>query len=206
MHSLRHYITESVKFYNYNIKIAGDIDKNFLDMFRHNLKKFDPVEMSDPVRTPVQKSPYGFPELENEPVTIFKAIFRYPATEAMIQQTAQLLGYNLNKVRAINPDYDESVDKEVDQYANQAKDSPVLQKTDMGSAEGAKEANKAYGDSYLKFIKDQHKDPAYEIPYEGKKTATSHDPFKAMPEDSKGTKSPMSKINRPPKPKTGATA
>lgn len=206
MRSLKQFITESVKFYSYNIKVAGDVDKNFLDMFRFNLKKFDPVEMSDPVRTPVQKSPYGFPDLSNESVTIFKATFRYPATEPMIQQVAQLLGYNINMVRAIDAAYDDSVDKEVDQYVNQAKDSPLLQKTEMGSAAGAKEASKAYGDSYLKFIKDQEKEPAYEFAFDGKKTATAFDPFKVTPQDPKGANSPMSKITRPAKPQTGAKA
>ena len=33
MKSLKQYITESVKTYNYTIKIAGDVDKNFLDLF-----------------------------------------------------------------------------------------------------------------------------------------------------------------------------
>ena len=32
MKSLKYYITESVKTYDYTIKIAGDVDKNFLDM------------------------------------------------------------------------------------------------------------------------------------------------------------------------------
>ena len=132
MKSLRHYLMESVRTYHYTIKIAGDCDKNFLDMFKHNLSKFDPVKIEEPKTTPIQKKQIDFPESENESVTIIKAEFRYPATEPMIQQVAQLLGYNINMVRAINSDYDESVDSEVDQYVNQAKDSPVLQKTEMG--------------------------------------------------------------------------
>jgi hypothetical protein len=38
MKSLRKYIMESVHTYNYTIKIAGQVDKNFLDMFKYNLK------------------------------------------------------------------------------------------------------------------------------------------------------------------------
>ena len=49
MKSLKQYIAESVHTYNYTIKIAGDIDKNWLDMFKFNLSKFDPIKISDPI-------------------------------------------------------------------------------------------------------------------------------------------------------------
>ena len=70
MKSLKTYITESLKSYNYTIKIAGDVDKNFIDMFKYNLNKFDPIRISDPTKTPIQKDPYGFPNLNNQSVTI----------------------------------------------------------------------------------------------------------------------------------------
>lgn len=205
MKSLKHYIVESVKTYNYTIKIAGEVDKNFIDMFKFNLKKFDPIKISDPVSTPIQKSPYGFPEVTNQPITIMKAEFRYPATEPMIQQIAQLLGYNVNMVRAIQTGFDDSINTEADEYANQMKDSPILTHEEMGEESGAKEASKQYGDSYLNSIKDQAKDSKIDIPYEGKKTPDAFDPFKPYLSDDKlGAKSPMSTITRPAKPQTGA--
>lgn len=206
MRSLKQYITESVHPYKYTIKIAGEVDKNFIDMFKYNLKKFDPIEMSEPVSTPVQKSPYGFPNISNEPVTIIKAQFRYPATEPMIQQIAQLLGYNINMVRAISTDYDESVDEEYQQYENQMQNSPVLTQEEMGSADGAKEANKAYGNSYLDSIKDQTKEKKLDMPFDAKKTPDSFDPFKPQTYmATMGKESPMSKITRPARPQTGAS-
>lgn len=204
MKRLKQFITESVRSYDYTIKIAGDVDKKFLDLFKYNLNKFDPIEVSDAVRTPVQKSPYGFPNISNESVNIIKAKFRYPATEPMIQQVAQLLGYNLNMVRVVSTNFDDSINAESDQYANQAKESPLLDKEEMGSADGAKEANKAYGRSYLDSVKDQMKGNTINIPYAGKKTPASFDPFKAIPQDKVGGKSPMSKMIRPPKPATGS--
>ena len=135
MKSLKQYITESVKSYKYTIKIAGTVDKNFLDLFKFNLKKFDPIDISDPVTTPTQKTPYGFPNLANESVTIIKANFRYPATEPMIQQVAQLLGYNINMVRVITTDFDDSINSEASQYANEMDKSPILNQEDMGSAD-----------------------------------------------------------------------
>ena len=205
MKSLKHYITESVKSYNYTIKIAGEVDKNFIDMFKYNLNKFDPIRISDPVSTPIQKSPYGFPEISNQPITIIKADFRYPATEPMIQQIAQLLGYNINMVRVIQSGFDDSINTEADEYANQMKNSPILNHEEMEEETGAKAASKAYGDSYLHSIKDQAKDSKIDIPYEGKKTPNAFDPFKPYLDDKKlGDKSPMTTITRPPKPQTGA--
>jgi hypothetical protein len=206
MRSLKQYITESLKSYNYTIKIAGDVDKNFIDMFKYNLNKFDPIRISDPVKTPIQKDPYGFPNLANQSVTIIKADFRYPATEPMIQQIAQLLGYNVNMVRVISSQYDDSINSEAEGYANEMKDSPLLTHEEMGEQPGAKEANKAYGDSYLSSIKDQMKGSTIDIPYAGQKTPNAFDPFKPYLDDEKmGDKSPMSTITRPPKPATGAS-
>ena len=206
MKSLKHYITESVHTYNYTIKIAGDVDKKFLDMFKYNLNKFDPIRIADPVKTPIQKNPYGFPNLNNQSVTIIKADFRYPATEPMIQQIAQLLGYNVNMVRVISSDYNDSINSEADGYANEMSHNPLLLHTELEEQPGAKEASKNYGDSYLSSIKDQAKDSKIDIPYAGQQTKDAFDPFKPYLDDKQmGDKSPMSTIKRPPKPATGAS-
>ena len=206
MKSLKTYITESLKSYKYTIKIAGDVDKNFIDMFKYNLNKFDPIRISDPTKTPIQKDPYGFPNLANQSVTIIKADFRYPATEPMIQQIAQLLGYNINMVRVITTDFDDSINSEAEGYANEMSHNPLLLHTELEEQPGAKEANKAYGDSYLTSIKDQMKGSTIDIPYAGQKTPNAFDPFKPYLDDEKmGDKSPMSTIKRPPKPATGAS-
>lgn len=209
MKSFKQYITESVHLYAYTVKIAGEVDKNFLDLFKYNLNKFDPVEISDPITTPIQKNPYGFAGLENMPVTIFKCKFRYPTSEPMVQQMAQLLGYNINYVRLVSTDMNDSVTTEAEAFENQMEQSPLLNKEEMDSAPGAETANKAYSDSYLTHIQDQTKESnaKLDIPYAGEKTPSAYDPFK--PEsyvDNKGSNSPMSKINRQAKPKTGASA
>ena len=196
---------ESVHTYNYTIKIAGQVDKNFLDMFKYNLNKFDPVNIGEPKSTPIQKSPYGFPNLSNQSITIIKAEFRYPATEPMIQQIAQLLGYQVDMVRVVGTDFDDSIDGEQVGYENEMSHTPLLNHPELEEQPDAKAANKAYGDSYLQSIKDQTKDSMINIPYAGKETPDSFDPFKPYLDDKKmGDKSPMSTITRPAKPATGA--
>jgi hypothetical protein len=56
--------------------------------------------------------PYGFPNLSNQSVTIIKAEFRYPATEPMIQQIAQLLGCQVDMIRVVGSDFNDSIDSE----------------------------------------------------------------------------------------------
>ena len=205
MKSLKQYIVESVHTYNYTIKIAGNVDKNWIDLFKYNLKKFDPVKIDQPKTTPIQKDPYGFPNLQNQPVTIIKAEFRYPANEPMIQQIAQLLGYQVDMVRVISSDFDDSINSEAEGYANEMDHNPLLLHPELEEQPGAKEASKNYGDSYLSSIKDQAKDSKIDIPYAGQQTKDAFDPFKPYLDDKQmGDKSPMTTIKRPPKPATGA--
>lgn len=210
MKSLKQYIAESVHLYDVTIKIAGEVDKNFLDLFIYNLKKFDPAGPITPKTLPIQKDPYGFPGVKNEPITLLKCKFRYPCTEPMVQQMAQLLGYNVNYVRLVNSAYDDSINTETEQYANQMEHSPVLTHSEMeDSGNAAKKASKDYGNSYLDSIKEQNKDgfQGKDIPYDAKRTPDSFDPFKPYTDDkSRGDKSPMTNINRPAKPRTGAMA
>lgn len=198
MKSLRHYLMESVRTYHYKIKIAGQPDKNWLDLFMYNLQKFDPVVISDPKTTPIQKDPYGFPGLENQPITIIDVEFRYPAIEPMIRQVARMLNYDENLVRMIQANYDDSVNQEDEMYANQMKESPVLTHEEM-SSESAKEASKQYGEQYLpEIFKDYEKT---KMPMPGPVTKDAKD----MRKDPGNDKSPMSTITRPPKPATGGS-
>ena len=203
MNSLKKYIMESVRSYNYTIKIAGDVDKNFIEMFRYNLNKFDPISIGDPTTTPIQKDPYGFPGVTNQPVTIIKAEFRYPATEPMIQQIAMLLGHNINLVRVVTSDFDDSINSEAEGYANQADHNPLLNHAEL--EDNGKEAAKEYGDSYLSSIKKQSEGSKIDIPYAGKKTPDAFDPFKQQVMDKAGINSPMSKHTQPARPATGAS-
>ena len=189
---------ESVRTYHYKIKIAGQPDKNWLDMFCYNLQKFDPVKISNPKTTPIQKDPYGFPGLENQSITMIDVEFKYPAIEPMIKQVARLLNYDENLVRMIQADYDESIDGEQSMYANQMKESPILTHEEM--ADNGKEASEAYGEQYIpEIFKDYEKN---KIKMTGPQVKDAVD-MRKIPGN---YESPMSKIKRPPKPETGASS
>lgn len=201
--SFKKYLAESVRTYNYKIKIAGEPSKNFLDLFCHNLGKFDPTKVSQPKSTPIQKDPYGFPGLKDQAIHIIDVEFRYPATEPMVQQMARLLGYDENKVVMVQANYDDSVTKEAELYANQASHTPVLDHIEL--EDNGKEASKEYADSYLGRIKQQEAGKEIKNKYAGKETKSAFDPYsKKQAEKGMGNKSPMTKITRPDRPATGA--
>jgi hypothetical protein len=197
--SFKQYLMESVRSYRYKIKIAGSPEKNWVDMFVLNLQKFDPVKIGEPKSTPIQKDPYGFPGLTNQAIFMIDVEFKYPATEPMVKQLARLLNYDENLVRMIQADYDDSVQTEVQQYENQMSHSPVLDHEELEDA--GKQASKDYADQYLtKIAKETEKDKI-EMKYAAPKTKAAEDSRK-IPGNNK---SPMTTIQRQPKPATGAT-
>jgi hypothetical protein len=189
MKTFRQYLVESVRTYRYTLKIAGDVDSKFLDLLRMNLKKFDPVK--------IQKDPYGFPDIHNESVTIIKCEFKYPATEPMIQQMVQLMGKNVNQVRLITTEYNDSINHEIEQYANEASHSPLLLHTEL--EDDGKEAGKDYANQYLDKVVP--KKPTFDYQYAAGKTQMAPNKTK----EGIQTKSPMTNVTRAPKPKTGAS-
>lgn len=192
MKSFKHFLVESIRTYKYKIKIAGDPDKNWIDMFVYNLSKFDPVKIGEPKRTPIQERPFGFPELKNQSVSIIDAEFKYPCNELMIKQIARLLNYNEDMVRVVQTDADDSWSNEAMKFDKQKNGGPLLM-TPYEEDPDAKEANKDYADSYLTRIKDQTKSD---------KTRGVTDPFKKRDDKSN---SPLSHVTRPARPKTSAS-
>lgn len=203
MKSFRQYLTESVKTFKYRIKLVGEPDSKFLDLFQMNLGKFDPVKMSDIKRTPIQKDPYGFPGVTNQPIVMFDIECRYPCTEPMIKQMAKLCGWDENLVRAIQTDFDDSINVEMAQYANEESHTPILDHEQLEDAGAlAQKASKEYSESYLNRpgIQPDPADPDYEFTVAGGKTAPGVNTAKAPGNQ----KSPMTQITRPALPKTGA--
>jgi hypothetical protein len=198
MKSFRKYLAESVRTYRYKIRIAGETPKQFIELFKHNLQKFDPVKIGEAKTTPVQAQPHGFPDLKDQSVTIIDVEFKYPATEPMVKQLAQLLGCDENLVRMSQSDYSDSLETEEKMYANQP--SPLIGDDTLEDA--GKEANKDYGDSYLSSIKKQAQEDKFDYTIAGKETAKDkHDPFAPQKNDSK---SPFSTVKRGALPATGA--
>jgi hypothetical protein len=86
MSTFTEYLTEATKSYDYKIKVAGDIDKDFTSRMETALGKFELQNMSAGKKTPIQKLPLDFPALSNEAVTIFDVTTAYPVTSTALKE------------------------------------------------------------------------------------------------------------------------
>ena len=86
MSTFTKYLTEAAKSYDYKIKVAGDIDKDFATRMETCLGKFEVAKMSAGKKTPIQSLPLDFPALSNESVTIFDVTTNYPTAVREMQE------------------------------------------------------------------------------------------------------------------------
>ena len=197
MKKFNEYLAESQRVYNYRIKIVGDVPTGFIKALEEKLKQFDPAKVSAVKTTPVQLNPAEFPAYSNERVSHMDCEFRYPAIEPQIQQIAQLLGLDPNRIRMLTVPYEDSMHQERVDVEEQNKD--LLTDTDYPAPDKQQKAlskDYATGPYDHEVLKN-----AYRSNFEvaGGKTppaTTTND----LPQ---GEQSPMSTIKRPARPLTG---
>lgn len=196
MKTFAQYLTESEKTFDYRIKIVGDLGSDEFKFFKDALKKFEPVKISDPKKTPIQSKPAGFPAFSNEPVSIIDATFRYPATPPQIAQIARLAGLDEDRILINELHWSEGMDKELlgiedqkdlltSEYPANSKEQKDLKKDYSAAAKDKQVVKNSASDS--KFVVAGGKTP----------------PAKTTNDLPQGIKSPMTSIKRPPKPATG---
>ena len=199
MKKFHHYLAESERTYDYRIKILGDVPPTFIKDLEQKLEQFDIVKMSGKKTTPVQKLLKDFPNEENDMVTSVDVSFRYPAIEPQIQQLAQLLGFNPNRIRLLTQPYVDSIDNEISEINTQNKD--LIADTDYPAPNAEQQAlKKDYsGDPYKHAVLQN----AYRSDFTvaGGKTP----PAKTTNDIKQDNKSPMTDVKRMPRPATFAT-
>jgi hypothetical protein len=80
MKTFREYLIESKKIYNFKVKIAGEIPKEFESELKQRLEKYKVITFEKLATTPVQKLPIDFPNIANTEVTVYSVIVEYPVT------------------------------------------------------------------------------------------------------------------------------
>jgi hypothetical protein len=197
MKKFNEYLAESQRVYNYRIKIVGDVPSGFVKALEEKLKQFDPAKISEVKTTPVQLNPAEFPAYSNERVSHMDCEFRYPAIEPQIQQIAQLLGLDPNRIRMMTVPYEDSMNKERVDIDEQNKD--LLTDTDYPAPDKEQKAlskDYATGPYDHAVLKN-----AYRSKFEiagGKTPAATTTNDLPM-----GDQSPMSTVKRPARPLTG---
>jgi len=181
------YLAESKQTFQYRIKIAGELEKDMVNELERQLERYDLVKMSEPKKTPVMKSPAGFPELSNEEVHIIDIEVSYPASTQEITEMWREMGGNPNHFCMVTPGHDDSITAEFEKR----EDSPLLDK------EYPDPPNAEY-DTTAEIIKNSASDAKWEVA--GGKTA----PAETTNDLEQGTASAIPGTNKRPEPKSSA--
>ena len=198
MKNFKDYLAESERTYSYRIKVVGDVAPDFVKMLEEKLKQFDPVKISAVKKTPIQLKPADFPAHANESVSSMDVEFRYPAIEPQVQQIAQLLGLDPNRIRLLTTAYEDSMAEEKEKVEEQNKD--LLTDTDYPAPDAEQKAlSKDYSANPYQHavLKNTYRS---DFTVAGGKTP----PARTTNDLPMGDKSPMTKVQRPPRPATGA--
>jgi hypothetical protein len=197
MKTFAQYLTESEKTFDYRIKICGEVPEDFLKLFKDKLKKFDPVKVSEPKKTPIQSKPAGFPAFTNEAVTIIDGTFRYPATPPQISQMARLLGLDENKICINELQWSEGMDTELLGIEDQKN---LLTNTNYPAPNAEQKAlSKDYSAAPADHEVVKNSSAGAKFTVAGGTTK----PAETTNDLPMGVKSPLTTIKRPPKPATG---
>ena len=192
------YLAESTKQYDYRIKIAGEIDKDFANKLETGLQKFEVAKLSAGKSTPIQETPLDFPQFKNTNVTIFELTTNYPASVfELAEYVANYMGLAKNQVVVRKPG-EPTEQYQADAQVKQEKDfKSVLQDVEYKDAPQHK-GEDIYGDkANASLLKELLKDRKEKQEFAAKEKDQEH-----MSKEEKGTPSPLSKSTNPhPDPK-----
>jgi len=158
MKSFKEYLTESKKLYNFKVKVAGDLDKEFDKKLKDALSKFSVSKISAGKRTPIQEVPLEFPENRNVNVTIYSIETEYPVTSHEMQlHIAEKCSCDLKnvKVRSAN----EPTEHYQAQMSNEKDEGNSLLMNDYEDSDNQNIVGQKHLMSFIKELEKSKHDP-----------------------------------------------
>jgi len=164
MKSFSQYHYESKQYYDFKIKIVGDLPEKFDQTLRSSLEKYSCVSM-DKSTTPVQKVPLDFPEYESSVVHIYEVSLEYPCVSNVLRNYVSEATNIPDSRIVVRTEYDPTeeyqkmmADKDNPAaYAKNGKYDIMLMHPDMGDAES--DAQKMVGEKHMMtFLKELNKE------------------------------------------------
>jgi hypothetical protein len=86
MKSFKQHLLEATRVYKYRIKFCFVPSDEQIETLDHFLQKYDPIEISAPRKTIVQKTPLDFQDVENAEVAIIDLVTSQPVSPYVLQQ------------------------------------------------------------------------------------------------------------------------
>lgn len=156
MKSLKEYLTESAKTYNFRIRVAGELPEGFEEKVHAGLVRYGCTGMKKVATSPIQKHAKDFPQLENVEVTVFENTCEYPVTPQEIQQV-------INNVTGISETHytirnvNDPGEMEMTNATDEKSGKSVLEDPTYADADKVKSKD-YFGDDFNKgFLKDLQK-------------------------------------------------
>lgn len=158
MKTFKDYLTESKKTYKFKIGVAGEIPEHFEGHLRMALEKYSLANLSAGKKTPIQKRPLDFPNIENSEVTYWDAEINYPTNEAILKNyLGQVCSVHESQIVVHNPDAPINAEQEAHTEKSDTYET-LLTKEDMGGESGQNSVGNARVMDLLKELETARKE------------------------------------------------
>ena len=159
MKKFSEYLSESVRNYEYIIKLAFKPDNETMAAIEDALQKYNLVSITQPKSLPIQRVDKDFPGLQNPETYMFKASISYPAPAEFVRHTIGMVGLALENVCVLTgepnsiyfpagvPSNFDSMNTENDAVAANTSETPLLQK-EYDPQNNVEVSGENYGDGY----------------------------------------------------------
>jgi len=140
-------LKESVRTYNYSIKLNFNPTDDVMDKIEQALAKYQLVDISKPKSRPISRVDKDFPGLNPEVYTIDVSL-AYPGSSNMVRHTVASIGLELQNVAVVSTDHEASVDAEENLIdTNDAEGIALLDKAEP-KQDNKKISEENFGDAY----------------------------------------------------------
>lgn len=195
MKHLNEYLIESVKKYDFKIKVAGELTNEQEKLLKVILDKFKVCEFKKTGKTPIQSLPLDFPKIKVSEVSIYEVILEYPTTQnelfEYISAALKIPKENLVVRRSGEP-------TEQYQEPKEKREGALLDDPHYKESPNAKFED-FYGDKYnMNFVRELSKDLETQRKSRGEKIPTDG-PAVFNTDSAQNVKSPITQAKNPRK-------
>jgi len=104
MRSFKEYLTESVRKFDFRIKVAQECTSEDETKLKGLLERFSVADFKKTGKTPIQQLPLDFPQVQNTEVHIYEVSLNYPTTpQELLEYLSSGMGVNKANMVVRNP-------------------------------------------------------------------------------------------------------
>ena len=154
MKSLKQYLAESEKTYEFRLRTVAEMSDEQLDKLERYLARYNVESVSAPKTSIIQRSPAGFGDIGPAAVTTIEIATKLPCTPNVMQEEiAAATGVSIGSIRVYNKaECDERIDEvETD---DEAESKSVLADADYSEQEKVVHEDNYGNDFVAKFVKN----------------------------------------------------